>query len=104
MRIHVTFRLVTALYAFSLLPSRHAAPLGVRWEEELVEVMYPAMKGGDACVRLVHRYGTIGCSTEGQPVEGPLWSIDDDEIDSLQPSDIPCKEVLVDQGSACDRV
>ncbi|KAL6785884.1 NIS1 [Auxenochlorella protothecoides x Auxenochlorella symbiontica] len=58
--------------------------------------MYPHLLDSDACVRLLHRNGSAGCSTPGNSaVEGNLWRLSDRDMEAGSGQHIPRGSVAV---------
>lgn len=67
--------------------------LGIRTVADLTQAMYPHLPDSDACVRLLHRNGSAGCSTPGNSaVEGNLWRLSDRDMEAGSGQHIPREE------------
>lgn len=80
---------VLACWLLIVSPCQSAPLHGVRWEKDLQSAMYPVMQGGDACVRLVNREGTTGCSSQGLAADGPLWPVEQEDLDAGRDLEVP---------------
>ncbi|RMZ54754.1 hypothetical protein APUTEX25_003132, partial [Auxenochlorella protothecoides] len=65
--------------------------------------MYPHLPDSDACVRLLHRNGSAGCSTPGNSaVEGNLWRLSDRDMEAGSGQHIPRGSVAVLSAAALE--
>ncbi|KAL6785508.1 NIS1 [Auxenochlorella protothecoides x Auxenochlorella symbiontica] len=77
--------------------------VGIRTVADLTQAMYPHLPDSDACVRLLHRNGSAGCSTPGNSaVEGNLWRLSDRDMEAGSGQHIPRGSVAVLSAAALE--
>lgn len=58
--------------------------LHVRMAKDLAHALFHEVQA-DACVRLLHRNGTVGCASAGSAaVQGPLLDLRNSSVDDMQ--------------------